>query len=366
MPAGTTGRRSVWRRAGPATARTLSAEDLSQPGWRFYTDAPDKSVAVVGGTAIPCREITGVLIRRPYIIEAELAHIHSADRHYVAAEMSAFLFAWLVSLTCPMLNRPRDFYLLGPPWRQEQWMRAAAALGIALAPIRRMMPVNTKDFSAAGEPVQVIVVAGHCFGVDAARFAPEAASVAAFCASIRSSAERDLRKQRRRFYWRNSETTNFRTPLCARPAVRDYLHQQWSAHSCRTAMIVLWGVATDGPLAAVRKAVDRQQSAHVFLDQWALDETKIEVWPDHPPRCARCQRNRREPGPSERHLPSFRMRGKRFLLLAWLDRAALGTACARGAGYSLGLGGKLRAALVIQSPIGHGVKPFQALSALPD
>ncbi len=47
-------------------------------------------------------------------------------------------------------------------------------------------------------------------------------------------------------------------------------------------MIVLWGVATDGPLAAVRKAVDRQQSAHVFLDQWALDETKIEVWPDHP------------------------------------------------------------------------------------
>jgi hypothetical protein len=161
-------------------ARLLSAEDLSQPGWRFYTDAPDKSVAVVGGTAIPCREITGVLIRRPYIIEAELAHIHSADRHYVAAEMSAFLFAWLVSLTCPMLNRPRDFYLLGPPWRQEQWMRAAAALGIALAPIHRMMPVNTKDFSAAGEPVQVIVVAGHCFGVDAARFAPEAASVAAF------------------------------------------------------------------------------------------------------------------------------------------------------------------------------------------
>jgi hypothetical protein len=160
-------------------ARLLSAEDLSQPGWRFYTDAPDKSVAVIGGTATPCREIAGVLIRRPCIIEAELAHIHSADRHYVAAEMNAFLFAWLVSLTCPMLNRPRDFYLLGPPWRPEQWIHAAAALGIATAPIRRTVPANREDLSAA-RPVQVIVVAGRCFGADAARFASEATSLAAF------------------------------------------------------------------------------------------------------------------------------------------------------------------------------------------
>jgi hypothetical protein len=113
-------------------------------------------VAVIGGTVTPCREITGVLIRRPCVIEAELPHIRSADRRYVAEEMSAFLFAWLTGLTCPVLNRPRDFHLLGPPWRPEQWVRAAAALGIATRPTDRTAPTNPGGRSGDSDAIEPV------------------------------------------------------------------------------------------------------------------------------------------------------------------------------------------------------------------
>src|SRR5580658_7170092 len=71
-------------------AALLSAEDLSRPGWRFHPEAPETSVAVIGGAVTPCREITGVLVRRPCVVAAELSHIRSADRDYLAQEMSAF------------------------------------------------------------------------------------------------------------------------------------------------------------------------------------------------------------------------------------------------------------------------------------
>ena len=156
-------------------AALLRAEDLSMKGWRYYPDSPERSVAVVDGVVTPCREITGVLIRRPCVVEAELAHIHPADRPYLAQEMSAFLFAWLSSLTCPMLNRPRDACLLGAPWRRTQWAHAAAQVGIAV-----QTTPGSALASPAGEGVADVVVVGRRrLGGGAQRFAAQAGRLAA-------------------------------------------------------------------------------------------------------------------------------------------------------------------------------------------
>ena len=61
---------------------------------------------VVDGRIVRCQKIAGVLTRLPYVYEREVHHIALDDRQYVAAEMGAFLTAWLASLACPILNRP--------------------------------------------------------------------------------------------------------------------------------------------------------------------------------------------------------------------------------------------------------------------
>ena len=40
--------------------------------------------------------------------------------------MMAFLASWLNGLPSPVFNRPTPVCLMGPNWRQEQWVHAAA------------------------------------------------------------------------------------------------------------------------------------------------------------------------------------------------------------------------------------------------
>ena len=108
----------------------LTCEDLSVVGWRHYPGAPEASTARVGGREVRMGHIAGVLTRLPYISDAELSHIVTDDRAYVAAEMMAFLVSWLSQLTCPVLNRPTPSCLVGPYWRQAQWVYIAAQLGL--------------------------------------------------------------------------------------------------------------------------------------------------------------------------------------------------------------------------------------------
>lgn len=147
-------------------AMMLTCEDLSSGGWRYNVTNPENSLAVIGGQKIPCSEITGVLTRRPCILEEELLYITPGDRSYVAAEMNAFLIAWLSSLSCPMFNRPTASSLSGPNWRREQWIHAAARQGIPVQPGYRRIPFDGNEQPAFSKEnvSEVTIVGDRSFG----------------------------------------------------------------------------------------------------------------------------------------------------------------------------------------------------------
>jgi len=105
-----------------------------------------------------------VLTRMSCVYPQELGAIVSEDRAYVAAEMTAFLAAWLSSLACPVLNRPAPNCLVGPSWRREQWVRLAAHLGIPVCPVTRSSMNAGSTNPRTGVTNEVIVVGNQCLG----------------------------------------------------------------------------------------------------------------------------------------------------------------------------------------------------------
>src|SRR5882724_2981710 len=149
---------------GSHGATMLTAEDLCMPGWSLTVPKLIEPTAVIGGRTVPAAEIRGILTLRPCIFPEELQGFHSSDRKYVAAELNAFLLAWLSAQSCPVLNRPTACSLAGPNWRAEQWAHAAAGLGI---PARSRRSLPNRDGVAHSEPsLNVIAVGEHCFGCD--------------------------------------------------------------------------------------------------------------------------------------------------------------------------------------------------------
>lgn len=152
-----------WQTQG---AELLTGKDFAVAGWCHFIGPVEFARAVVGGRMVTTQEIAGVLTRLPRVNENELTHIAPADRAYVAAETTAFLVSWLSGLTCPVLNRPTPNCLSGPNWRPEQWLHAAAQLGIPVSQVRReatlpeAVPIETPKASR----VTVTVVADYCFG----------------------------------------------------------------------------------------------------------------------------------------------------------------------------------------------------------
>ena len=80
----------------------------------FDPSYPDRGRLVAGGSVFPVSEVTGVLTRRPHVFEVELMQVAVEDRPFVAAEINAFLLAWLSSLRCPVINRPSGTCPLRP------------------------------------------------------------------------------------------------------------------------------------------------------------------------------------------------------------------------------------------------------------
>ncbi|MEO8578526.1 MAG: hypothetical protein ABI556_17570 [Gemmatimonadales bacterium] len=155
-----------WERWGAAL---LSCEDLSESGWRYSPSDRAASRAVVSGQIIPDTAIRGVLVRRPWVLQQELTQIVPADREFVAAEMSAFLLAWLSQLPCRVLNRPRGTSLCGPNWWPQQWAHMAANVGFQVEPIRLQIPAGAKakgeeNSYPAPQPVEAVVVGDRCLG----------------------------------------------------------------------------------------------------------------------------------------------------------------------------------------------------------
>jgi len=149
---------------GSHCAAILSAEDLCMPGWVFQIPLGPPMKAVIGGKTIPSEQIRGILTLRPSIFPEELQNIQATHRKYVAAELNAFLLAWLTAQSCPVINRPTACCLAGPNWRPEQWTQAAAQLGIPTQ-TRRHVP-NKNVFPNEEKPLEVIAVGEHCFGCD--------------------------------------------------------------------------------------------------------------------------------------------------------------------------------------------------------
>lgn len=136
-------------------ARLLTPADLSCSGWVYRSSRPEAATIVVGGEQLPNAEITGVFIRLPQVMPHELLHIVPADRGYVAAEMQAFLVAWLTALRCPVVNRPSPQCLAGPAFGRERWVYQAAALGIPVVSMIRESG-NREPVLTPGEVITVV------------------------------------------------------------------------------------------------------------------------------------------------------------------------------------------------------------------
>jgi len=151
-----------WARHG---AQLLTCDDLSAAGWLYSLSDQAAGTAVIGGRVVPMDHIRGVVTRLPWVTERELSGIAPGDRCYIAAEMSAFLVAWLSGLACPVLNRPTATCLIGPALRREQWIGVAREVGIRTVPETRC--VRLGDAAAAVRPLAaciVWVVGGQCLG----------------------------------------------------------------------------------------------------------------------------------------------------------------------------------------------------------
>jgi hypothetical protein len=115
--------------------------------------------AIVSGRRILTHDITGVLTRWPRFIEHELVTINRSDRAFVAAEMTAFVTAWLSQLSCPVLNRPSPLSLCGPPWRYEEWTHLACTLKIPAVPRTRSASFTSRRAAlVAQEPARATAI----------------------------------------------------------------------------------------------------------------------------------------------------------------------------------------------------------------
>jgi hypothetical protein len=152
-----------WRAAGEDAA-VLGPADLSRRGWRFDVGG-DGGTSVIDGRLVETRALQGVIVRLVAVTAGELPAIHPEDRVYAAAEMHAFLLAWLDALPCPVLNRPLPVNLSGVPSGTEAWNVRARRLGIAARACRRVVNLGLSSPTPVPgpRPVSVDVVGSRAF-----------------------------------------------------------------------------------------------------------------------------------------------------------------------------------------------------------
>ena len=115
-------------------AALLSAEDLTSEGWTWTGDGGAQRWVVAGRT-LDDSSVSGVFVRRSAVLPAELTHVHPDDRAYLAAETQAFLIAMLGSTAATVVNPVGDGAMGDELIRPEQWMVAAAAVGLSVRPL---------------------------------------------------------------------------------------------------------------------------------------------------------------------------------------------------------------------------------------
>jgi hypothetical protein len=126
------------RRHARRGVRLVTPQDLSRAGWLCeFHDGAASAQAVVEGRAVPQSRLAGVITRLGCVTTADVPHIDAVDRAYVAAEMQAFLAAWLHTLPCPVLNRPSTTCLAGNWWSAHKWVQTAVRLGISVSALEQ-------------------------------------------------------------------------------------------------------------------------------------------------------------------------------------------------------------------------------------
>lgn len=130
---------SAWQHAG---AVLCDANDATSPGWRYEPHDPSSAVAVAEGRRVRAGEIDAVVTLRVAVDPAELLGIVPDDRAFVAAEVNAFLHAFLTALRAPVANRPAGYSLGGALLGPEEWLRVARDAAVPSVAIERTVPGN--------------------------------------------------------------------------------------------------------------------------------------------------------------------------------------------------------------------------------
>ena len=143
--------------------RLLIPASLSRPGWRWRNADPQGTVAMIDGERVFPNEIDGVITRLPWVLPCDLPDIRLCEQEYVAAEINAFLLAWLVSLDCPLLNRPSAQCLSGQGWRSEMWVSKACELGFPARAVHQRISLPARLPVAETEPqdAAILTVVGN-------------------------------------------------------------------------------------------------------------------------------------------------------------------------------------------------------------
>lgn len=228
--------RALRRRWAKFGAQLVTPDDLTRPGWRFIPGRPEASVAVVGGQTVPVGEIEGIVTRIAGMDPDDLVRIGAGDRCYAAAEITAFLIAWLSELPCPVLNRPREDSLNGPPWSAEEWLLNATILGIpvvnanvtvgpALAP-RGIASTHRRKSTT------VNVIGDRCIGVDDERLREQTRRLARIACVESMSAS--FRRVRGRYLL---QSANQWADICHPQVADEFLRRLSSRSACGSATL---------------------------------------------------------------------------------------------------------------------------------
>lgn len=137
--------------------RLLVPASFSRPGWRWRNTDPHGTVAMIDGDRVLPNEIDGVITRLPWVLPCDLPDIQACEQEYVAAEINAFLLAWLLSLGCPLLNRPSAQCLSGPGWRSHKWVSKACELGIPARAVHQTISLPCRALAEA-EPQDAVTL----------------------------------------------------------------------------------------------------------------------------------------------------------------------------------------------------------------
>lgn len=108
----------------------LTPADLSTTGWSLAIADAGEGRWVCQGVNRADSAIAAVLTRLVQVDPLELVWIQPALRKFVAAEMTAFLLAWLEGLSCPVIDRPSPGCLCGLNWGWLHWANLAERLCI--------------------------------------------------------------------------------------------------------------------------------------------------------------------------------------------------------------------------------------------